>query len=152
MVLVALSIGFNTVRWPIVEPVVGRAEKSALPGESAAPPVVPEQPANPPAAQAADLTPAAPAVKPLPDLNKTVGDDPPASPSEPPVDAPSIRQQAPLVPVPRVHTSAAPAAGIEYDGTVRRLPPIDPSEPPVVTGNRPSPDGAIPVYPNTGIE
>ena len=166
MVLVALSIGFNTVRWPIVGRMVGPAEGPTLPGESTVPPATPEQPANPAAAQPASPAPtapvAAPAVKPLPDVDKTAGDDRPAIPLEQPADfAPtagenpssaSIRQQTPLVPVPRTRTSTEPAAGIEYDGTVRRLPPVDPSEPPPVSGNRPSSDGALPVYPSTGIE
>ena len=83
-------------------------------------------------------------------------------PAEQPADAASvadensssafIKQQNPLVPVLRLRTSAGPAAGIEYDGTIRRLPPVDLNESPPVTGNRPSPDGAIPVYPSTGIE
>ena len=101
-------------------------------------------------------------MKPLPDVNKTAGDDPPASQSEQPADGASaadenrspasIKQQTPLVPVPRLRTSAGPAGGIDYDGTLRRLPPVDPSEPPPVTGDRPSPGDAIPVYPSTGIE
>jgi hypothetical protein len=156
MVLVALSIGFNTVRWPIVERMVG-------PVAEPVPAATPEPITHPPAAQPASPALAPPtAVKPVPDVEKSAGDKPLPTQAEQPADAVPVadedssaaltKQQNPLVPVPRLRTSAGPAAGIEYDGTIRRLPPVDPSESSPVPGNRPSPDGAIPVYPSTGIE
>ena len=48
LVLVAVSIGYNTMRWPIVERMVGPMVEGAAPGEAASVPATPtEQPAKP---------------------------------------------------------------------------------------------------------
>jgi hypothetical protein len=169
LVLVAVSIGYNTMRWPIVWQMVGPAEERAPPHESASPPAAPpEQPARPlpdrpaTAEPPASPTPPIPA-KPVPDLQRAAGSAPTPIHAEPPVEAAApaadenpppaaIREEKPLVPVPRVRTVAGSAAEAGIDDTVRRLPPLDPSDPPPTAGAIPSLDGSIRVYPSTGIE
>jgi hypothetical protein len=168
LVLIALSIGFNTMRWPIVGQMVGPAAEAAPLGETASSPATPpEQPAKPPAAEPASPAQPAPAaaaaaVIPVPDVERAAAADLLPAQTEPPAEAASApsanpppaptTQERRLVPVPRLRDSSASAAGRPYDGTVRRLPPVDPNELPPLAGNRPPADGATPIYPSTGIE
>lgn len=159
LAVVAVSIGFNTLRWPIVEQTVASVEP-ASPEESAAVAPPSEPPAQPAAAQPANPLPTLPTVKPVPDAEKIGGENLPPNRAAPPGDIAAagenrppaaIRQERPLVPVPQMRDPIAPAGAAAYDGKVRRLPPVDFGQPTPIVIGQPSPYGAMPVYPTTGI-
>jgi hypothetical protein len=176
LMLAACSIGFNTVRYPIVSEMVGPLLASAPPGDvcdAGVPPAASGNAAVPPAATADAQTatkeeplPSAPAVlaevKPVPDLATVVPDaippvaertDKPAAAKDDDAAAGSTVPEKPLVPVSQAAVLGSTPAGGELAGAVRRLPPVDPNQPPPPSGrNWQSAGGAVPVYPSTGIK
>lgn len=165
LVLVALSIGFNTWRYPIVW---------RLAGSSAAPAAAAESPRGLTATPAAEPAKPAP-VNPAPTLATQNAAQPaaaetnkpaaiPTSPVEvsPPISAApvaaekrlpvAVSQEKPLVPVPKMVAFAKPSGSAEGTAGVRRLPPVDTNSPsPATLYASGSSDGAIPIYPSTGM-
>jgi hypothetical protein len=173
LALVALAIGFNTSRYPIVWEMLdpARAGPPAQPAAASQP-----EKAETPAPAAAPPTPEPKpiAVAPVPEMtDKTIADNsaPPAAKASgqdtpnshanengiaasnpenaaPPAAEPETPQK-PLVPVALVSTSAAPAGA----QNLRRLPPVDQADSSQMGRDAAqSPGGSIPVYPSTGIE
>jgi cytoskeletal protein RodZ len=161
LVLVAVSIGFNAVRYPVVWEMIGPAVTS----ESASHPVTLAQKSdNPPQQQPVVPTPPPIRpieVKPAPEVgNKVVKESAaPASPMpasgagtvaksmEAGVPEPEAKKS--LVPVAPVGLSNATGNELAGGAGIRRLPPVDPR---VVAPTGQLSNGTIPVYPTTGIE
>jgi len=178
LALAAISIGFNTVRYPLVWEMIGPAragEKvlssapSALAEPASHPPTPPPRAAPPPRPALPPRKAEPIAVKPAPVVaQKSVAKKPqPAAPgpesgqaaadkkpaASPKVAAAEPKPQKRLVPVTQVSRSNAPADTATVGTVIRRLPPVEPVDPNATNGNAaPTPDGSIPVYPTTGIE
>jgi hypothetical protein len=170
LVLVAFSIGFNTVRYPVVWEMVNPAQaNAAVPTTTVTQPAEPESPA-PPApvtpppepAKPIEVTPT-PEVKATPDVtDKTVNgtvqaseggtsDTDAAAKSEEAVEA-DLAARKPLVPV-TVVSSPRFAGNVAVGGAgISRLPPVDQNDPNPATRNAQLSSGSIPIYPTTGIE
>lgn len=146
-VLVAFSIGFNMVRYPMVWEMVGPVQAS----ESAQPEVVQEQEQseNQPSAEPYEPSPppARPIepinVEPAPEVGNQVIADDGASVAE-------LEQRKPLVPVTPIGLSSAVGTAAMVVEGIRRLPPVGASV--AAPSNGQFADGAIPIYPTTGIE
>lgn len=164
LVLVAVSIGFNTVRYPVVWEMIDPARASGLaqsavasqPRQTASLPTLPErapplqlEPAKPIAMNleakvagknASDRKPSIEASRKVADT--MTGDKAPAA------SGPESRKLlVPVTPASAVGNEAVGGAGI------RRLPPVVKNEADAANGRlRLSFDGSIPVYPTTGIE
>ena len=158
LALVAFSIGFNTVRYPIVWEMVSPARASekvkpsapSPPEEPASRPSAPPQrPAPPPrkaepiAVKPAPKPPAPkPAVKPVPTpapkvVKKSVADDSRSTNAGPASGSAAASEKAaavktqppkPLVPVTQVSPSNAPANEVTGAAVLRRLPPVEPTD------------------------
>jgi hypothetical protein len=167
LLLAACSIGFNTIRYPIVSEMVGPALAYApsgepLPPAPAAPPMQPEppSPASAPSNSAAGNPPAAQAeVQPVPDVAGAIADaalpaaelaDSAAAARDDGAATASTSPEKPLAPVSLAAVSG-PAAAADPSGAVRRLPPVDLSPPAAGRDWQPT-GGSIPVYPSTGIK
>ena len=172
LVLVAVSIGFNIWRYPIVWRMTTSTASPAT-KTAATPPATP-RPA-PAAVEPARSSVATSAVQPIelpppkpesatPPLTLARSETPTPIPSvakSPTADAMATAEQRPpapdnlekpLVPIPRITTTARPVGSPEAAKDVLRLPPVDPNMPTLV-GSYPcsSSAGAIPTYPSTGI-
>ena len=162
-VLVALSIGFNTVRYPEVWEMVNPNRASEVPPSAAAPP--PEKPASAPPQLAVPSPPPKPIeVKPP----KPIEVKPtPAVAEKAAVELPGVEQKKaagnefaadqegrkPLVPVAQVNTAETPEKGGADGAGIRRLPPVDPNSANLANRNfQQMQGGSIPIYPTTGIE
>jgi len=161
--LVALSIGFNTVRYPEVWEMVNPNRVSGAPPETAAP--VPEKPASAPPQLAVPSPPPKPIeVKPPKPIEVTPT---PAVAEQAAVEQPGVEQKKakgnepatdpegrkPLVPVAQVNTAETPEKGGADGAGIRRLPPVDPNGASLVNrGLQALEGGSIPIYPTTGIE
>jgi len=143
LILVALSIGFNTARYPVVWEMVGPARAcEAAPSEpqssQSEPPQAVEEPVKPIEAAPVDKARA----------DEDAGMEAPPAVAEAPTAThaePMTRQ--PLVPVVAVMSARESA----IDGrSIRRLPPVDLAG----ANDRAATvwDGSTPVYPTTGIE
>jgi hypothetical protein len=163
LVLVADSIGLNTVRYPVVWEMVNpmRASETARPATTA-PAEKPDGPA--PAPVAMPLPPVKPIeVKPVAEVtdkiavdsivstdakpagNRDVADD------SAPMAAAEPDTQKPLVPVTPVANGSA--SGTASGAGIRRLPPITQDDStPARREALQSLSSSIPVYPTTGIE
>jgi hypothetical protein len=172
LVLVAFSIGFNTVRYPVVWEMVNpaRANETVQPAtvtqpaepESLAP--APPVPASPPPepAKPIEVTPT-PEVKAAPEVtDKTVdgntqvgeggtSDGDAAAKSEEAVEA-ELAARKPLVPVTVVSTPSVPGDEAGGGAGISRLPPVDQNDPNLASRNAQLSGGSIPIYPTTGIE
>jgi hypothetical protein len=174
LVAVAVSIGFNVWRYPIVWRMTGPTATPTVTAPAATPAAA-NTPAvskvEPPAV--AESPPAAHASPQEQPSKPTVDEPKPATPplmmaakSEPkpvhvvpkesaaavappaaghgPAALASIER--PMVPVPKIAATTKPDVAAE----VRRLPPVDPNMPRITRANEPG--GAIRIYPSTGIE
>ncbi len=152
LTLIASSIGFNTVRWPIVWRMACPTEEQTRSDESVAssPPAPSEQPFKPAPTRSSEqaLPTAAIPMKPVPDAEKTAAT---SAPRENPASTPA-RQENPLTPVLQPRASAGSADDDRPDGAVHRLPPVDRNEPPPPADDRSLSNGVHPIYPTTGIE
>jgi hypothetical protein len=153
LMLVAISIGFNTVRYPVVWEMVGpvRASESvqsavASPSEKPDSPPQPSQPADPIEG------------KPTPEVaDKVVAGDSLSVEGSPASGDRAVASEAearkPLVPVTPVISANALGFGAAGGAGIRRLPPVVQTD--LGAANRVSAQSfgrAIPVYPTTGIE
>jgi hypothetical protein len=171
LALVAFSIGFNTVRYPMVWEMIGPARasekelSSALPRPAepasrppASPPrkAPPPRPAEPIAVKPAPVVarkpkaekPRPPAAK--PESGKAAADKKPAASDNVASTAP--QPQKPLVPVTQVRLASAPANGTAIGTVIRRLPPVESADSNAINRAALPAGGSIPVYPTTGIE
>ena len=155
LMLVAFSIGFNTVRYPVVWEMVSpaRTSESAQPA-AASRPAEPENPApaTPPSHTAKPIE-----VQPAPEVTGKIvignSQSAEAGPTSSDAATAELETRKPLVPV--MPVSSPNALGDEAAGGagIRRLPPVERADSnsanhhPTV-----SVDGSIPVYPTTGIE
>jgi hypothetical protein len=162
LMLVAFSIGFNTVRYPVVWEMVNpaRASESVQPA-AASQPEKPESPtpAPPPSNPAKPI-----AVQPAPEAtDKTViGNAQSAESNSASGDAATASEEAaaaerevrkPLVPVTPVSAPNALRNEAAGGAGIRRLPPVARANANPVNRDPTRPfDGSIPVYPTTGIE
>ena len=147
LVLVASSIGFNMVRYPMVWEMVGPVQAS----ESAQPAAVQEQEQheNQPSAEPFKPSPlpARPIepieVKPTPEVgDQVIADDG--------ISLTDLEPRKPLVPVMPIGLSSMGGSAAMGGEGIRRLPPVDAS---VAAPNHGQfADGTIPIYPTTGIE
>lgn len=162
LLLVALSIGFNTVRYPEVWEMVNPIRASETPPSAAA--SMPEKPSSAPPQLAVPSPPPKPIevkppkpieVKPTPAVAEKAAVEQPgveqkkAAGNEPAADQ-EVRK--PLVPVTTV-PAGSPDSGVADGAGIRRLPPVDPNN--ANLANRDplqSANGSIPIYPTTGIE
>ncbi len=164
LALVALSIGFNTVRYPMVWDMVGPAratekEVSSSPrpkepaSHSPAPPsrkAPPPRTAEPIAVKPAPVAAKKSVEKPRPSAAKPDGGTA-AQDKKPAAAEPKPEKQ--LVPVTQVSLASAPANGATIGTVIRRLPPVEPTDPNAANRANTLPaGGTIPVYPTTGIE
>jgi outer membrane biosynthesis protein TonB len=173
-VLVAFSIGFNSVHYPVVWKMIGPAVASESvppadqkPKETQEPPL-PEQPSPPPPPPIRPIE-----IKPAPEVaEKVVIDDALPVPAQP---AGPVRQQRmeneertaenkeeatvepetrkPLVPITTAVVSGENGSGAAGGAGIRRLPPVETSGASLaapIAGQLSQ--GVIPVYPTTGIE
>ena len=179
LALAAISIGFNTVRYPLVWEMIGPAragEKAVLSSASSAPAEPASHSPTPPPRAAPPPRPAPPprkaepiAVKPAPVVaQKSVAKKPQPAAASPKngeaaagqkpaankqVAAVPPKPQKQLVPVTQVSLSNAPADAATVDTVIRRLPPVEPTDANAPSRSiPPTPDGSIPIYPTTGIE
>ena len=178
LALAAISIGFNTVRYPLrvgndwsrtsrrESAVVGaiRAGGTRESSANAAATCRTATTSRSPATEGrADCRQAGPVVAqksvakkpqpaaPGPESGRAAADKKPAA--SPKVAAAEPKPQKRLVPVTQVSRSNAPADAATVGTVIRRLPPVEPVDPNATNGNAaPTPDGSIPVYPTTGIE
>ncbi|MEN6458446.1 MAG: hypothetical protein ABFC63_05905 [Thermoguttaceae bacterium] len=167
LVLAAGSIGFNTIRYPVVSDMVGTTLAAVPSGDSpqTAPTALPA-PADLPAdiAKSEKDSPvdvatgrsAAPIpkvdVKPVPDMAREIAEPTAtvADPAEKPKVAANESVSLPNAEKPLVPVSAVSATSNgDLGGGVRRLPPIDRDRPAPAVG-WPT-DGQMPIYPSTGI-
>jgi hypothetical protein len=171
LVLVAFSIGFNTLRYPVVWEMVNpaRASESAQPAtvtqpekpESPAP--TPPAPASPPSepAKPIEVTPM-PEVKAVPEVTEKIVDgnaqlgeggtsDGDAAKSEEAAEA-ELAARKPLVPVTAVSAPHVPGNEAVGGAGISRLPPVDRNDPNLANRNAQLSGGSIPIYPTTGIE
>jgi hypothetical protein len=155
--LAAFSIGFNTVRYPMVWEMVGPAARAGGSAESAiaSQSAQPERPATHP-----PMPPPQKPAKPIEVVStaatgKAVDSVRPAETKPTVAAGPAAAEtvaRKPLVPVTPVMLAIA---GDKKPGgeAIRRLPPVDRPGPNVIGGAQAwSPGGPIPVYPTTGIE
>jgi hypothetical protein len=178
LVLVALCIGLNTVRYPIVRQMLASTAVASVSDPSSSPATDQPAPAadSPPSRVPSETAPsssAAAAVKPVPEVaqgsdgeratstsgandgtvsaeTKTPIPDPPSGDAE--SAGRSLKPERPLVPVPAIPVPGGAALGVDPAALVRRLPPVDANQPvPAGSMGASSPDGTIPVYPTTGI-
>jgi hypothetical protein len=159
LMLVACSIGFNTVRYPVVWEMVSPVQANQPLQPAAAP--QPEKPEGPTAAQ--PEPPPAPSskpieVKPTAEFAQQIVVEHPASNKAKSAngDAEAAEQQGrkALVPVIPVSSSSG-VPGSEAAGGVgiRRLPPVEQTGSNLANRDPArSFDNSIPVYPTTGIE
>jgi hypothetical protein len=144
LTLVAFSIGFNTVRYPVVWEMLS-ADGS---GGSGQPVSVPQpQPQEPPASVQEVSPPARPIeVPPAAQIaDRRAGEQSP----------PAAQQDAgrPLVPVTRISLQNGPGSGAADGAVIRRLPPVEQTNTNSVSPQRGGlSSDTIPVYPTTGIE
>lgn len=179
LVLVAFSIGFNTVRYPVVWEMVdpARASERAEPA-AVTQPAEPESPApTPPVSASPPPEPAKPievaptpevkaasevAVQPAEGVDKAVSekgqategvasDGDGAAKSEEAVEA-ELAARKPLVPVTVMDTPTASGDKAVGGAGISRLPPVDPNDSNLASRNLQLPGGSIPIYPTTGIE
>ena len=158
LILVAASIGFNTVRYPVVWQMLSPANAAQPSPPKTSPPEEPESPAAPAHQPAPPSPPAVPmAIRHEPEVAEKVAVGNPA-PAETKtatgINATVVEARKPLVPVPPLGLHNAPgneAAGV---AGIRRLPPLLTQTEPIVAARNPSEsiDGSIPMYPSTGIE
>ena len=172
LVLVAFSIGFNTVRYPVVWEMVNpaRASESAQPAtvtqpvepESLAP--TPPAPASPPSepAKPIEVTPT-PEVKAASEITDKIvngnaqlgeggtSDGDAAAKSDEAVEA-ELAARKPLVPVTAVSAPRVPGNVAVGGAGISRLPPVDRNDPNLARRNAQLSGGSIPIYPTTGIE
>jgi hypothetical protein len=163
LALVASSIGFNTWRYPAVlrmvgsTPVASEESSQALASKSA------EESATPASAEPESATPspvlatkteamAEPAGKPVPVATPSPEAKPPIAVVPAATESAATQpnnSEKPLVPVPKV-TIPEKARAVD-NVVVRRLPPVDPGVLPP-DGNTPASNGAIRIYPSTGLQ
>jgi hypothetical protein len=149
LMLAALSIGFNTVRYPMIWEMVGPV-KATEPTQPKAMPQA-EKPENPQSLsqQAEPIK-----VKPMPEVGNQVVANHAVLATEKPASTVKATNpwdtQRPLVPVLAVGLSNA--TGIKSAGgeVIRRLPPVAAGV--VNPSSKQIPNGSIPIYPTTGIE
>ena len=154
LMLAAVSIGWNTWRYPVVWQMVDSRTPSVSAGESAPaatepsakstePSAKPTEPSEKSASKAKAALPAAIAsATPLPDVPKKIIPDRAAATLEvSPASAVGERQLRPI--------SAIPSSGGDAAAVLQRLPPVDPNEPPPSFDLRTADGGTI-VYPSTG--
>ncbi len=154
LVLVAVSIGLNTARYPIVWQMAEPALASKTSDESP-PTASPEQPATqaPHVAtpEATDLftkdDPQPEETTPAIEYDVSPTDDLPVT--EGPTAASPVMEE-PLTPVYFAGLSGGEGSGMVAREAVRRLPPVVWSDP--IQAGSWSNSGSIPVYPSTGIE
>lgn len=176
--LVAGSIGFNTLRYPIVWQMVGTTLQAA-PAET---PAKPREEVNdlksPPAANStpAPVSPAQPAeIKPVPDVTERIpANDLPAIPtyleeatesSHGPASAERPTEpRGSLIPVSRGVDGAETSGNTEFAASVRRLPKVEdtsnaawPPNADAAYGRTPTDaplpsQGGCPIYPSTGLQ
>ena len=140
LVLAAVSIWFNTVRYPIVWEMAGSAQVSQSVQPAAA-----SQPAEAENPTASSETAAKAAV------GGVAGPIAGHATAEKDERAANMEPHKPMVPVLLVSSSNALAG--ESGVGVRRLPPVSGGDAcPVNRDSLASQDGSIPVYPSTGIE
>jgi hypothetical protein len=150
LMLVALSIGFNTVRYPVVWEMVGPVRASdSVQSVAASPQDAPDHPSQP-----ADPI----EVKPTPEVADKValGDSPSVQGSRASSDvavASEGNAQKPLVPVTPMISANASGFGAAGGAGICRLPPVVQADV-SAAGRVPSQSvgRSIPVYPTTGIE
>jgi hypothetical protein len=162
--LVAFSIGLNTVRYPVVWKMVGCRE-TEKPAQVAVAPqpenINPQSPAKNPT-PAATQPPKPIEVKSKPHAAKKKSVDSSRSVEAGAVDyslaneTPTIREtesRKPLVPVAKLISSGTSERGAVGGAEVRRLPPVDMIQKSLVGQNQQQvANGAIPIYPTTGLE
>ena len=143
LALVAFSIGFNTVQYPMVWEMVGPVQAT----ESAQPETTPpqEKSENQPAARPAEPI----EIMPAPEVGNQVviGDELPVDAKPTSADRESRK---PLVPVTLIRMSNASGNAVVGSEGIRRLPPVDANVAAPHVGQ--FVDGTIPIYPTTGIE
>lgn len=160
--VVAFSIGFNTIHYPLVWEMTGPA-----PSNEASQPV-----AVSPPARSEDPAPAPPLhvlpaisraeVKPIPDVASRTAVDrsSPADTNAPPDAKPAADAgaaatgadtQRPLVPITPASAPAVSRGGAELAPGVRRLPPVEPANSALTIRGAGASNGPIPIYPSTGM-
>ena len=136
LAVVALSIGFNTMRYPLVWEMAGSARTSEAAQSVAAVPS--ERPENPVPGQPPQLVPAPSAgrleVKPIPEATDRIAVDKSSGAEANALPDPHLADEAatavpdtqkPLVPVVAASLSAASRGGMVLSPGVRRLPPVE---------------------------
>jgi hypothetical protein len=146
LTLIALSIGFNMARYPVVWELAGPVKPSEVPQPTAdAPSALPETSAPQPAPDPApsEKPTAAPEPARATASPSTVAGETPSSAN---MGSEPSRPLVPIVPVGFTGSAPAPAANNE----VRRLPPVTPGD--AANDLGPTYDRSIPIYPTTGIK
>ena len=155
LVLVASSIGFNSVRYPVVWEMIGpaRANESTQPAaasQAEKPDSPTTQPPAPPPGQPAkpiEMKPASEAAEQRAVQNGVAAKVVLAGGNDAAAAEPGVRK--PLIPVTPVSMAGRPADA----AAIRRLPPVEQSGTnPVSAQGGDLSAGSIPVYPTTGIE
>ncbi len=172
--LIAVSIGFNTMRYPVVWEMVGPKQTAVDTPPAAEPAPRPEEPKPPETVseptvpreepKALELTskPAEPIeVAPAPEVGKQVAAEdvqetdaevismPVDHPAEATVEEKTAETPKPLVPVSLASTTEAAGPQAVFGEGIRRLPPVEMSQSLPVSVQ--AVDGAIPIYPTTGV-
>jgi hypothetical protein len=172
LALIAVSIGFNIWRYPIVWRMTSPTGSSAATSAGTtpttpkpAPPAAvepsggsavaaPVQPIKPPPSEPRAATPplmlaASEPPRPIVDAARIAATDAVAAAKR--AEASSSTLEKPMVPIPRLVVTAGPIGTCQAVGEVRRLPPVDPYAATLIGTNDSGPLGAIPTYPSTGI-
>ena len=156
LTLVALSIGFNTARYPVVWEMASPARASQAAASAAA--IQPEKPESPAPLPQQPSRPAEPIkVKSVSEVTDKITVDNTVSAEAKPATggaaAVEPEAQKPLVPVMQISSASAPPSEAAGGAGIRRLPPVKRADSIAVDRNTsPSFNGSIPVYPTTGIE
>ena len=164
LILVAYSIGFNTARYPVVWEMAdpARATKSVQPNDAVQPenvdspvPTAPLEAASAPShpTQPIQTQPASEIAGEIVANELTLDKDSPAT-GETADDVHDavvgIESRKPLVPVTSVGLTSGLGSTVPADAGIRRLPPVERTSPERNLAR--SSNGAIPIYPSTGIE
>ena len=154
LTLVAISIGFNTARYPVVWEMASPARA----GQAAAATIQPEKPESTAPLPQQPSRPAEPiGAKPVSEVADkiAVGNavSAEAKPATGGAAAVEPEAQKPLVPVMQISSAIAPPSEAAGAAGIRRLPPVKRADSIAIDRNTaPSFNGPIPVYPTTGIE
>lgn len=161
LILVACSIGFNTARYPVVWEMAdpARATKSVQPNDAVQPenadsptPTAPLEAASA-SSQPIQMQPASEIAGEIVADELALHRDSPAT-GETADDVHDavvgIESRKPLVPVTSVGLTSGLRSTVPADAGIRRLPPVERTSPERNLAR--SSNGAIPIYPSTGIE